>query len=247
MNLSPITDLLHNLAFGLAIIPPFEYSSNIMELGIIFDWDGTLVDSSEQHNQSWGQLAKEAGFLFSPEAHHEAIGSKNERLISQVFGWTQDPAQIQAIALRKEEIYREVIQKNPVKLIPGALELLVDLAKYSIPCAIGSSTPRKNIEAVFQKRPLNHYFKAIITGDDVTNSKPHPEVFLKAAKAINCPPINCIVFEDAHLGITAALAAGMKAIALTTSLPKHMFSDAHHVVSDLTEINLSELNQLLVH
>lgn len=217
------------------------------QLGIIFDWDGTLVDSSKQHHQSWEQVAKDAGFSFSPEAHHHAIGSKNERLISQIFGWTQDPVQIQAIALRKEEIYREVIQNSPIQFIPGALQLLAELAKNSIPCAIGSSTPRKNIEAVFQKTPLQHYFRAIITGDDVMNSKPHPEVFLKAAQAINCPPPSCIVFEDAHLGITAALAAGMKAIALTTSLPKHTFSNVHHVVSDLTEINVSNLNQLIVH
>ncbi|MCU0782679.1 MAG: HAD-IA family hydrolase [Verrucomicrobia bacterium] len=170
----------------------------------IFDWDGVIIDSSRQHEQSWEQLAREEKCALPPNFFKRSFGMKNERIIPRLLGWTSDPARVRRLSDRKEEIYRELILHKRIETLPGVVEWLNTLCDAEIPCAIGSSTPRENIECVIDALKLRGFFRAVVAGQDVTHGKPNPEVFLLGARQLGLPPARCVVFEDAHVGLEAA-------------------------------------------
>ena len=112
------------------------------------------------------------------------------------------------------------------------------LKAASVPCAIGSSTHRLNIDCVLRHIRLADYFTAIVAGNDVTNGKPAPDIFLKAAERLGYAPSLCVVFEDAHVGIEAARAGGMKVVAVTTTHPAESLQDADVVVDRLDRLEI---------
>src|SRR5690606_7692250 len=115
--------------------------------------------------------------------------------------WSHDPDEIQRLADRKEELYRDLVRENGVTVLAGAREILSALREENIPAAIGSSTPRANLEAIFASTGLDAYFQAVVSAEDVVHGKPAPDVFLKAATLLGLPPSACVVFEDALFGI----------------------------------------------
>ena len=153
---------------------------------------------------------------------------------------------IQALGDRKEALYREVIRRDGIEPLPGVVTLLQALAAEGLPCSVGSSTSRENILTIMEITGLAPYFAAITAERDVTRGKPDPQVFLKAAEKIGQPASDCVVFEDAHVGIAAALAAGAKAIAVGTTHPLESFTTAHAKVHTLEEITVAGLRALFV-
>ena len=185
--------------------------------GVIFDWDGVVIDSSAEHERSWEILSEEISRPL-PEGHFKrGFGKKNEVIIPEILGWAKDPAEISKLAERKETIYRELVRDRGVQILPGARELLVALRSEKIPRAIGSSTPRQNLEAIFSATGLGEFFDAVACGDDVANGKPAPDVFLLAAQMLALDPADCLVIEDAHAGIEAAHRAGIPVLAVATT------------------------------
>jgi beta-phosphoglucomutase family hydrolase len=185
--------------------------------GVIFDWDGVVIDSSAEHERSWEILSEEISRPL-PEGHFKrGFGKKNEVIIPEILGWAKDPAEISKLAERKETIYRELVRDRGVQILPGARELLVALRSEKIPRAIGSSTPRQNLEAIFSATGLGEFFDAVACGDDVANGKPAPDVFLLAAQMLALAPADCLVIEDAHAGIEAAHRAGIPVLAVATT------------------------------
>jgi beta-phosphoglucomutase family hydrolase len=209
--------------------------------GAIFDWDGVIIDSSRQHEESWDRLAREIGKPL-PEGHFKAgFGRKNEFIIPNILGWEQDPAKVRQLSLRKEEIYREIILEKGLEPLPGVRVWLERLAAATIPCAIGSSTHRKNIEVSLDVLNLRNFFQEIVSAEDVSHGKPDPEVFLKAAEKINIPPSRAVVFEDAHVGIEASHRAGMRAIAVATTNPLSDLAKADLAVERLDELSVAKI------
>ena len=187
--------------------------------GVIFDWDGVVIDSSAQHERSWEILAEEISKPL-PKGHFKlGFGKKNQVIIPEILGWTAEPAEIAVLSNRKEEIYRELVRKSGVQILPGARELVSALHLEGIPRAIGSSTPRGNLDAIFAATGLGEFFDAVVSGDDVVHGKPAPDVFLLAAKMLGLPPAECLVIEDAHAGIEAACRAGIPVLAVATTNP----------------------------
>ena len=185
--------------------------------GVIFDWDGVVIDSSAEHERSWEILSEEISRPL-PEGHFKrGFGKKNEVIIPEILGWAKDPAEISKLAERKETIYRELVRDRGVQILPGARELLAALRSEKIPRAIGSSTPRQNLEAIFSATGLGEFFDAVACGDDVANGKPAPDVFLLAAQMLAQAPADCLVIEDAHAGIEAAHRAGIPVLAVATT------------------------------
>lgn len=185
--------------------------------GVIFDWDGVVIDSSAEHERSWEILSEEISRPL-PEGHFKrGFGKKNEVIIPEILGWAKDPAEISKLAERKETIYRELVRDRGVQILPGARELLTALCSEKIPRAIGSSTPRQNLEAIFSATGLGEFFDAVACGDDVANGKPAPDVFLLAAQMLALAPADCLVIEDAHAGIEAAHRAGIPVLAVATT------------------------------
>jgi HAD superfamily hydrolase (TIGR01509 family) len=211
--------------------------------GVIFDWDGVVIDSSSQHERSWELLAAERD-LFLPEGHFKAgFGKKNE-IIIPALGWGDDPALIRELADRKEELYRELVAAEGLIVLPGARELLEALKAAGIPRAVGSSTPRANLDALFAKTGLDVLFDAVVCGSDVTHGKPDPEVFLSGAAKLELPPERCIVIEDAFAGIEAARRAGMKVVGVATTNLLDSLTFCDLAVTSLEEVTPAILGNL---
>lgn len=214
-------------------------------LAVLFDWDGVVIDSSAQHEKSWELLAAETGLVLPPDHFKRGFGRKNQIIIPEILGWSHDPEEIQRLADRKEELYRELVRESGVTILPGAREILSALHAEHIPAAIGSSTPRANLEAIFASTGLDRYFQAVVSAEDVVHGKPAPDVFLKAAARLNHPPDRCVVFEDALFGIEAAQRAGMKVVAVATTNPLELLQHADRAVASLEEVRVEDLRALV--
>ncbi|MEX0324380.1 MAG: HAD family hydrolase [Puniceicoccaceae bacterium] len=213
----------------------------------IFDWDGVVVDSSAAHKASWELLAEQRG-LPLPDNHFAlGFGKKNQTIIPSIYKWSQDPDEIEELGFAKEELYRRILKESGLNpALPGAIDLFKELKSAGIPMAVGTSTPRENVDLVIELIGAEGFFGAIISAEDVSHGKPDPEVFLKGAEALGVNPVDCAVFEDAIYGVEAALAGGMKAVCLTTTHPREYFDSVqpHAFVSNLAGVNLQFLQDL---
>jgi HAD superfamily hydrolase (TIGR01509 family) len=207
----------------------------------LFDWDGVIVDSSRQHEESWERLSVEEGRALPPGHFQRSFGMKNEKIIPELLGWTHDPREVRRLSLRKEALYREVIREQGIAALLGVAEWLERLRAASVPCAIASSTHRENIVCTLGIIGLEKYFAAIISSEDVTHGKPDPEVFLLAARKSSAKPDGCVVFEDAHVGIEAARRAGMKVVGVATTHPADSLAGVDRVVRRLDELSVAEV------
>ena len=214
-------------------------------IGAIFDWDGVVIDSSAHHEESWERLAKETGYLLPPGHFKKGFGMKNEFIIPNLLQWTTDPAEIGRLSLRKEALYREIVLEWGLQPLSGVVNWLDQLRDAGIPCAIGSSTHRLNIETGLASIGLRDRFQAIITAEDVSHGKPDPEVFLKAARRLSVPPERSVVFEDALVGIEAAHRGGMKVIAVATTNSIDLLKGADLAVHQLDELSIDHLRELI--
>jgi beta-phosphoglucomutase family hydrolase len=209
--------------------------------GAIFDWDGVIIDSMRQHQLGWSQLAQAEGYTMPAGAFERGFGMKNDQIISQVLGWTEDPREIERLSRRKEMFYRSVLQAEGIEPLPGVGAWLASLRRAGVPCAVASSTEAENIRVVLRLLALEGCFQAIVSADDVVTGKPDPQVFLLAASKLGIPSQRCVVFEDAVVGIEAAHAAGMRVVALTTTAPASSLQAAERVVGSFDELQLGEL------
>ena len=177
---------------------------------VIFDLDGVLVSTDELHYQAWKQLADEERIPFDRRTNDRLRGVG--RMDSLAIVLEQAPRTYNhdeqiALANRKNDAYRSLLQRmTPDDLLPGSRELLGELRGRGIRTAVASSS--KNASLALERLGLTGEFDAIVDGNDVQHSKPHPEVFLLAAERLGCPPGQCVVVEDAAAGVTAARRAG---------------------------------------
>ena len=209
--------------------------------GVIFDWDGVIVDSSRLHEKSWEILSQELDLPLPTGHFKQGFGMKNDYIIPTILKWASEPNQIKTLAYRKELLYRELAHKEPIELLPGVRTLLETLHQNKIPKTIGSSTCLANIKVVLELTGIASYFDTIVSAEEVTHGKPNPEVFLKAATHLDLPPNRCIVIEDSHVGLQAAKAAGMFALGVTTTHPRENLKEADQIVNNLTEVSLEQL------
>ncbi|MEJ2383743.1 MAG: HAD family phosphatase [Xanthomonadales bacterium] len=215
-----------------------------MNLGALFDWDGVIIDSSAQHEESWERLADEIGKPLPDDHFVRGFGMKNQVIIPTILDWTDDPDEIERYSLRKEALYRDIVRRDGIRPLPGVRDLLQRLADQGVPCSVASSTHRENIETIFEATDLGPFFSAVVTAEDVSHGKPDPEVFLTSASRIGRDPARCVVFEDAHVGIEAGLAAGCRVIAVATTNPIDELGQAHLAVRSLDEVDWNRVRDL---
>jgi beta-phosphoglucomutase len=206
---------------------------------VIFDLDGVIVDTARHHYQAWKRLAKEFGFFFSIEQNERLKGiSRMESLeILLNIGNLKVDSEEEKIRLAslKNEWYREnILKMTSDDILPGVEDFLSELKKEKYKIAIGSSS--KNAGTILKQIGYEDFFDVVIDGTKITNSKPDPEVFIKAAQGIKTDPKNCVVIEDAHAGIEAAKKANMKTIGIGN---KQILHNADIVMPDLRNINNS--------
>lgn len=212
-----------------------------MKPGALFDWDGVIIDSSSQHQKSWELLAEETARSLPDNHFVRGFGMKNQVIIPQILEWTNVPGEIETLSLRKEALYREIIAEEGIRPLPGVIDLLHLLNERDVPCAVASSTHRENVETVFDAIGIRNCFSAIVTAEDVANGKPDPEVFVTAAMRIGKSPGECVVFEDAHVGIEAGLAAGARVIAVATTNSLNELGKAQLAVRSLEQLGWAEV------
>jgi len=183
---------------------------------VIFDLDGVIVSTDKYHYRGWKKMADDEGIYFDDVINERLRGvSRMESLeiLLEKATKTYSPTEKEMLATRKNKYYREllnIITDNDI--LPGVIQLLNELKRKGIKMAIGSSS--KNAPFILERIGLSSFFDSVVDGNGIKKSKPHPEVFLLAAKLMNMKPENCLVVEDAEAGVEAAIAANMKVLAV---------------------------------
>ncbi len=191
--------------------------------GIIFDLDGVIVSTDEQHYLGWQALADKLGIPFSREVNNRFRGVSRMAcmdILAQIGGKDYTEEEKVAHATWKNDYYRELLkQMSPADLTAEVKDTLDALRAKGLKLAIGSSS--KNAKFILERIGLADYFDAISDGTNITKSKPDPEVFLKAAAFLGLEPQDCLVVEDATSGVDAAHAGGMRAAAVGDAASKN--------------------------
>jgi beta-phosphoglucomutase len=183
---------------------------------VIFDIDGVLLDSAEFHRRSWYILAEELNLSLCDAFFWETFGQTNPTILRRLVSPDLSAAKTTELSERKEELFR-LEARGKLQLFPGVEDLLRALQGAGYRLAMGTSTPRANVEFFLREMRLGGYMEAFACMEDITRSKPDPEVFLLAASKLGVPPARCVVLEDALPGVAAAKAAGMKCVAIATT------------------------------
>ncbi len=212
-------------------------------IGVIFDMDGVLVDSAAAHLRSWQLLAQECGGVVTEQQFAKTFGRQNRDIIPTLFGEVSE-ARMQALADRKEEIYRELIRER-TPIVEGAVELIRALHGSGVRLAVGSSGPRENIALVLSALGAHDCISVVVSGADVTRGKPDPQVFSLAADRLGVSPSRCVVVEDAPVGVQATRAAGARVVAVLIYNPAEVFEHPDHVVSCLADLSVEQLVSLV--
>jgi beta-phosphoglucomutase len=219
------------------------------QYGVIWDMDGTLVDTAELHFAAWVRVAQELNQPFTRADFARTFGQRNPEIIRQLFGTHFSDQEIAQWGDRKEEYYKAAARREGVEPLPGATALVETLRRAGFKQAIGSSAPRGNLDLILQLTKLVPFFDALVSMEDTQRGKPDPQVFLVAAERLQIPPARCVVMEDAVAGVQAAKAGGMKAIAVDF-VGHHgqaalQAAGADLVVKTLEEVSVETIRRLL--
>lgn len=180
----------------------------------------------------------------SDEFFRKTFGMQNSRIIPQLTATRLRPEEVERLGRWKEQRYRELAEGNLAPM-QGAERLLGELKSAGFLLAVGTSTPQVNLELILQQTGLCGYFDAYVSGDEIRAGKPAPDTFLKAAEKLNVPATQCAVIEDAVAGIEAAKAAGIAAVALTTTRSRGDLQQADLILEALGELTVQDLVSLI--
>jgi HAD superfamily hydrolase (TIGR01509 family) len=186
-----------------------------MHRAVLWDLDGTLVDSEEYHWRAWRDVMAGEGVELTYEQFLASFGQRNDRILRGWLGDDAEPERIRQIGDAKEAEYRRLAETEGVAPLAGAAEWAHRLHADGWRQAIASSAPRLNVEVMLRALSLDPYFDAIVAAEDVTRGKPDPQVFQRAAARLAVPAERCIVVEDVAAGIEAARRAGMRSIGVS--------------------------------
>lgn len=209
---------------------------------VLWDMDGTLLDSAEYHWHSWRSALAEEGFPLAYEQFLASFGQRNDTILRSHFGPDLPDHEIERIGGGKEARYRELVRQQGIVLLPGVTHWLVKLHQQGWRQAIASAAPRLNIETILEVLGIEQYFDALVSAEDVQRGKPDPQVFLLAAERLGVPSTRCIVVEDAPAGVEAGRRAGMATIGVRSA---HAELPADLVVSTLEDLSEDAFDRLL--
>jgi beta-phosphoglucomutase family hydrolase len=195
----------------------------------LFDLNGTMIDDMHYHVSAWHQILNSFGVNITLQQMKEECYGKNHELLERMFPGRFSEQEKNDMSFEKEKQYQEAFRPS-LKLIEGLDEFLKLAQVNHIKMAIGSAAIMFNIDFVLDGLQIRNYFHSLISADDVQQSKPHPETYLKCAAALQVQPHECIVFEDAPKGVESAANAGMNAVVLTTMHELHEFASFNNLM-----------------
>lgn len=212
-----------------------------MRRAVIFDMDGVIVESEYAHIEAERQTFLKHDIRISPKELHKYTGTTARIMLTDLIKKYGIDTTFEEIFREKEEILFKLLKKDlhPTK---GIIDLLKELKKENVKLAIASSSHGRLIKHVLAGLDIAHFFESIIGAEDIMHSKPDPEIFLKSAKQLNVDPAECVVVEDAKLGVEAAKKAGMKCIGYRNPNSGNQdLSKADIVISDFSKLRINEL------
>lgn len=205
----------------------------------IFDMDGVLIDSNPYHLQKWVELLSARGIAYKPEdLRQKVLGHTADVPIRFFLGSQLSKEDRDKLRDELEEKFRQSFPPQ-AKPLPGLEPLIGECQRAGLSLAVASAAPAKNVETIVDALGFRPYFRCLITGDEVARPKPDPEIYIKAAEKLGLDPAACVAFEDSFAGVESAKRAGMKCIAIASTLPVEELRA--HTQADLAVRSFKEL------
>lgn len=197
---------------------------------MLFDLDGTLIDSMTQHQQAWTEWHRRHGLPIDQTTFFAATaGRSNPEILADLLpGESTDT--YRAWADEKESLYRDIARRT-LTLVGGAESFVREARRHGQRLAVCTASTPENMALAFERFGIESWVDCVVSPSDGLRGKPHPDIFLEAARRLDCAAHDCVVFEDAPLGIEAAQRAGMRAVALTTTLQQEAFSGFDNLIA----------------
>ncbi len=216
-----------------------------MDVTVVFDMDGVIVDNGKYHKLAWGEFCKRHKISFSEEKFRTVFfGRTNDEVLPDLFSCGLSHKEIEEFGNEKEVIYREIYRPELIAA-PGFIQFLNELKKNNVPVGVATSAPKENVDFVLEGLGIISLIDIVVDDSMVSKGKPHPEIYLMTASLLNSSPENCVVFEDSLSGTQAAYDAGTKVVAVTTTLPAEEHKSAHRVIKDFREVSVQFVYSLL--
>ncbi len=209
----------------------------------LFDLNGTMIDDMQYHIRAWHRILNNLGASISPERMKEECYGTNNELLERIFPGRFTTEEKDRMSFEKEKEYQQEFRPH-LRLIEGLDDFLMQSYSSGIKMAIGSAAIMFNIDFVLDNLGIRKYFNALVSADDVSHSKPHPETYLKCAEKLNVDPADCLVFEDAPKGAESAFNAGMKSLVITTLHTEEEFSGFSNIEMFINNYRHSSLERL---
>ncbi len=210
---------------------------------VIFDMDGTLVATTEADFLAWQQLFALYGRHLSYEDYYPLLGRKSADVVKEGLGLEGKAAE--AAMAKKMDFFAAIVKEKGVDTLPDVQQLLQQLQASGVPMALATSSRKQKMELVMHTAGLYQYFTAFVTGEEVAAGKPDPQIFLKAAERLAIPPEHCVVVEDTISGISAAQAAGMACVAITSTHEGHELHMADLLINHFSTLGVEEIHALV--
>ncbi|MET4073431.1 HAD-IA family hydrolase [Hymenobacter sp. UYCo722] len=206
---------------------------------VIFDMDGVIIDTEPLHHHAFFALFAELGIAVSPADYASFLGKSTRNVFQLLKQQHHLPQHVEALVLRKRELFNQAFDEDAgLDLLPGVRALIEDLRRHGVQLVVASSASKATIARVFDRFGLDPYFTHRVSGEDFTESKPNPAIFLRAAELANTLVGECIVIEDAANGVAAAKAAGIYCIAYVSPHSQGQnLHQADRIIQDFNELN----------
>ncbi len=217
----------------------------VENIAVIFDMDGVIVDTNPFHIDAFKKFFTKHAISFDEADFIDHMyGKHNSYILSHFMKRPIVGDELRALEDEKESCFRDLYGSH-VEPLRGFEDFLADLKSRGIKTGVGTSAPRANMDLVAAKLGLYNKMESFLASEDVTQHKPHPEVYLNSARNLGVEPQNCLVFEDSHSGVSAALAAGCKVVGVMTSHTKMELPPCDAYIGDFTEISLDRVQEML--
>jgi len=185
-------------------------------MAMVFDMDGVIIDSNPLHVAAWTLYNRRYGIDAGEAVRERMYGRRNDDIVRDFFGSHLTAGEVAAHGAAKEELFRELAGPRLTEaLVPGVQDLLALHA--GLPVGLATNAEPANVDFLLDRGGLRPFFRTVINGHQVEHPKPHPEIYLRAARFLGVEPQNCVVFEDSFSGIQAAQSAGTRIVGLRTT------------------------------
>ena len=213
---------------------------------VIFDMDGVIIDSEPMHNKAYHDMFNEVGIKVSTELYESFTGQSTINICKRLCDHFELKETPETLVALKRKNYKHFFESNSnLGLIDGVLDLIKDYHSNKLTLVLASSAAMTSINQIFERFDLNQYFISKLSGGDLKESKPHPEIFIKAAEASGFKKEECLVIEDSTNGIEAAKAADIFCIGYDSFHSKNQdYSKADMVIKDFKDITFDKLEEL---